>query len=70
MHKYYLSLDHRATGENEVHREDCAINVAQKRRVRLGNHVNCKSAVDQAEYDYFFLLVDGCKACCPECHKG
>jgi|LAHS01.1.fsa_nt_gb hypothetical protein len=53
---------------HEVHTEEHAseLNIVSKKY--LGYHSSCFGAVEKAKETY--SDADGCKTCCPLCHKG
>ncbi|MGL5683116.1 MAG: hypothetical protein ACRDDZ_08735 [Marinifilaceae bacterium] len=69
-YKYYISLTIKNPSNNhEVHREDCYYLPAESNRSYLGLFTNCREAVLKAKRDGY-TNVDGCKSCCPDCHRA
>ena len=65
--KFYVNKNAQATGEHEVHREDCFWLSLATDVLYLGDLSSCAEAIRAARRVYF--NVDGCKFCCKECHK-
>ncbi len=66
MKRYYVNNNAQANGDHEVHTENCywlGLAISKK---DLGNHSNCKYAVEEAKKHY--TQVNGCKACSEYCH--
>ncbi len=66
MKKYYVNKNAQSTGEHEVHVEGCFWLSLMQSPLYLGTFSNCKDAVKEAKK--YYLSVDGCATCCPECH--
>ena len=56
------------SGNHEVHKEGCQWWPASENREDLGEFSSCHGAVQRAK-DRRYSKVDGCKDCCPLCHK-
>lgn len=67
MFRYLVNTIPQASGENEVHREDCGHLPSPANRHYLGSFNNCKAAVKAAKILY--KNVDGCYYCCNDCHN-
>jgi hypothetical protein len=67
MTSYYVNKNAQPTGEHEVHKADCPTPPNYSNRQPVGEHSNCRSAVAAARA--FYINVDGCANCSPECHK-
>ena len=65
--KYYVNQNAQVKGEHEVHSEICGQLPNLENRIFLGDFTNCADAVKTARY--YYTDVDGCKFCCPLCHK-
>ncbi|MBN2016970.1 MAG: hypothetical protein JW794_02370 [Candidatus Cloacimonetes bacterium] len=65
--KYFVHKERLASGEHEVHSEDCSWMASEEERIYLGEYYCCKPAIEEAKKHYF--QVNGCYACCNECHK-
>jgi hypothetical protein len=72
MYKHYYVNKDTSSNPNhnhEVHTEDCTWMPSLANREYLGYFDNCTDAV-QAAKGKKYSNVDGCKTCCPLCHKG
>lgn len=69
MEKYILNLNNQKTGEHELHTENCNHIPKPENRIVIGSFENCKKALQEAEKRFPNKTIDGCKFCCPECHK-
>lgn len=56
-------------GNHEVHKEGCQWWPADGNREDLGEFSSCYGAVEEAK-KRGYPKVDGCKDCCPACHRG
>ena len=65
MGDYYVNNNAQASGEHEVHKEDCKWMPINKQY--LGNFNNCHEAIKKAKE--YYPNVDGCFYCSNECHK-
>jgi len=50
-----------------VHSEECKSLPNEDNRIYLGEFYWCRTAVEDAKKHYF--KVNGCYACCNECHR-
>jgi hypothetical protein len=66
MKKYFVNKTRLASGEHEVHAEGCNSLAPEEERIFLGEYYFCKPAIEEAKKHYF--KVNGCYACCNECH--
>jgi len=57
-----------ASGDHEVHTTGCPYLPNPENQAPLGLHDSCGSAMIEARKLY--ARADGCKACCPRCHRG
>lgn len=64
---YYVNKNKQTRGEHEVHMSSCAWLPEAENRIFLGKFSNCSDAVKEARK--YYDDVDGCKFCCPACHK-
>ncbi|ASK17832.1 hypothetical protein CEK60_00190 [Halomonas sp. N3-2A] len=69
MPRYYANLNTDENGNHEVHTTGCSHPPADHNRVPLGIHASCGPATAAARTK-FGGRVDGCKWCCPACHRG
>ena len=72
MNKFFVNNNRQdsESGKNhEVHREGCFWLSIAKDTTYLGEFFTCTEAVKAAKIKYPFS-ADGCKHCCPNCHKG
>ena len=53
---------------HEVHTTECHLFDLIKSKTKLGEYSSCASALVEAKKIY--SDADGCKHCCPSCHKG
>jgi hypothetical protein len=67
MDYYYVNKVAQATGEHEVHKSGCAWMPNSENRIGLGSFSGCADALKKARE--YYSNVDGCKHCCPACHK-
>ncbi|MGI6049176.1 MAG: hypothetical protein ACOYEG_14410 [Petrimonas sp.] len=67
MKDYFVNNNPQITGEHEVHTEDCYYLKIAQSKTRLGTFYSCHGAMIEARKHYY--NVDGCKYCCPDCHK-
>lgn len=69
MDKYCVNKNTENPGQNhEVHKEGCQWWPAYYNREDLGEFLSCHGAVQKAK-DLGYSRVDGCKDCCPDCHR-
>lgn len=71
MYKHYYVNKETAGNphyNHEVHAEGCIWMPSTTNRDYLGYFDKCADAVSKAKTMY--SNVDGCKTCCPDCHKG
>lgn len=54
---------------HEVHKEGCKYYNSMTKYAELGQFMFCSTALQTARL-MGFTHVDGCKECCPECHRG
>ena len=66
MAKYCVNKSTDNEGDHEVHKEGCPWWPEAKNRIDLGNHSNCKDAVERAKE--YYSNVNGHKYCSEECH--
>jgi hypothetical protein len=68
MAKHYVNYNQTTNPglHHEVHREDCRYLPTEKRF--LGDYSNCRPAVEEAKR--YYADADGCRTCCPDCHRG
>lgn len=67
MPRYYVNSVAQANGDHEVHQElVCPTPALAHNRVPLGEHLNCRTAVDEARRLY--RTANGCAFCAPTCH--
>ncbi len=68
MPNYCVNKDAQPNGDHEVHdvtaRQPCL--PAATNRQDLGYHSSCSGAVQAARR--YFIQVDGCAICAPDCH--
>lgn len=65
--EYIVNTEAQAKGEHEVHKlNQCNHLPAPQNRKSLGFHLFCSLALKEAKK--YYINVDGCKHCCPECH--
>ena len=58
-------------GIYEIHKKhECDHLPDPKNMITLGDYSSCSSALFDARRTYTDRIFDGCKHCCPECHKG
>lgn len=69
MPRYFANKNTDDKGNHEVHTTGCPHPPAERNRVPLGNHASCGSATAAARIIYGGA-VDGCKWCCPACHRS
>lgn len=67
MGDYYVNTRAQLNGDHEVHKENCPWMPDPENKRKLGFFFNCKDAIIEAKKLY--PRADGCKHCCPECHK-
>lgn len=67
MNKFFINKNAQPSGEHEVHREDCPWMFFIKETIYLGEFSSCADALCAAQR--FYSNVDGCKRCCPKCHR-
>lgn len=67
MDYYYVNKLAQATGEHEVHKTTCNWLPSSENRIGLGYFPSCADAIKKARE--YYTNVDGCKHCCPVCHK-
>lgn len=65
--KYFVNQNAQATGEHEVHSENCFWLSLVTNKLYLGDFSSCAEAVRAARK--YYLNVDGCIHCCRECHR-
>jgi hypothetical protein len=68
MDAYYINMNTQENGENIVHKSTCSYVPGSHQRIFLGYCNNCQDAIKEAKKTYP-LTANGCKFCCPECHK-
>ena len=64
---YYVNKNAQPTGEHEVHTSICYWLPTPENRILLGDFSTCFEALIAARK--YYSNVDGCKYCCPNCHK-
>ena len=68
MKTYYANNNAQQNGDHEVHTSDCSYLPKSENRIYLGLFASCHDAVKEAEK--YYSNADGCKYCCPDCHKS
>lgn len=66
MSRYYVNDKAQLNGDHEVHVEGC--NYMPSNKTYLGDHTNCRSAVQQAKL--YYRQSNGCAFCSRECHTS
>ena len=69
MNRYVLNLNQQPSGDYEVHKEGCSVFPVLNFE-ELGNHMNCSSAIKEAEKNHPSKRIDGCTHCIPLCHNS
>ncbi len=70
MEKYCVCKTKKNPGGNhEVHKEGCQWWPNAENREDLGYFSSCHGAVQEAR-NRGYSNVDGCRDCCPACHRG
>lgn len=72
MALYYVNnrrQDSADGNHNEVHTSDCYYYKQATDTSYLGSFSRCQDAMVEARKKYPYS-ADGCKHCCPNCHKG
>lgn len=71
MANYYVNnrRQESANNNNEVHKEGCPWLAKATDTTYLGDFISCRGAVEAAKRKYP-STADGCKTCCPDCHRG
>ena len=66
---YYLnkSTIGNPNNDHEVHKSSCYRLPSESNRIYLGFYNSCSEALKKART--YYLNVDACVICCPECHK-
>jgi hypothetical protein len=67
MASYYVHTKPAADGDHEVHVSGCAWLPDAANRKYLGEFGSCQPAVAEARKQ--FTRVNGCRSCCPDCHR-
>jgi hypothetical protein len=67
MASYYVHTKPAADGDHEVHVSGCALLPDLANRKYLGEFSSCQPAVAEARKQ--FTKVNGCRSCCPDCHR-
>lgn len=67
MAYYYVNKNQQIGGEYEVHTSSCSWLPGADNRIFLGEFFNCSDAIKEARK--YYSDIDGCKYCCPACHK-
>jgi hypothetical protein len=67
MGTYYVETQAEENGRHKIHTSGCPYLPGISRRLQLGDHATCHSAI-RATHRHF-EEVDGCLSCAPECHK-
>lgn len=65
---YYVNRNAQKDGDHEVHRLGCAHPANEENRLYLGDHRDCKAAVEAARRHY--PTADGCYHCSRACDTG
>lgn len=68
MARYYVNRNAQANGDHEVHRWGCSFIPEPANRIYLGDHPNCRYAVQAARKH--FSRVNGCYFCSKPCNTG
>jgi hypothetical protein len=69
MNRYYVNKNAQPeSGDHEVHMSGCQYLPKPENQIPLGLHTSCGPAVEAARKIY--PSADGCKYCCPRCHRG
>jgi len=68
MDHYYVNKNAQSNGDHEVHKENCDYLPNSSNRIYLGYYINCSEALKKAKE--YFIQVDGCYFCSPECNKS
>jgi hypothetical protein len=67
MKRYYANSNPDPNGYHKVHPETCDRLPTINSRRDLGYCSSCSEAVTKEKQ--YYIWVDGCHYCCPECHK-
>jgi hypothetical protein len=67
MALFYVNKNPQIGGEHEIHTSSCAWLPKPENRIILGEFIYCSDAIKEARK--YYDDVDGCKFCCPACHK-
>ena len=68
--EYLYNKNRDDNGNHEVHNYKCDHSPNNLNRVELGQFSSCEQAIAFARNMFGRDNFDGCKHCCPECHKG
>ena len=68
MPNYIVNKNSQPTGEHEVHQTTCNHLPDIKNQISLGSHINCQSAVNEAQRRFPDNTFDGCFYCSNACH--
>ena len=66
MASYYVNQNAQASGDHEVHKEDCFRLPDVANRTYLGDYSTCQEAVRKA--GEYYTQANGCFYCANECH--
>lgn len=66
---YYINNLSQVSGEHEVHTKDCEYLPDEENQIELGEFNNCSEAIANAKEKFPDADIDGCRHCCPDCHK-
>lgn len=69
MANYRMNKNKQASGDNEVHKEDCTYYNGLTNYINLGEHYGCVSAVAKAK-SLGYPNADGCETCSITCHTS
>ena len=67
MDRYCVNKNAQEGGEHEVHKDSCSYLPDPENQEDLGYFSSCHGAVQEAKEKY--PTADGCKHCCPDCHR-
>lgn len=68
MATYLVNKQAQSNGDHEVHVTTCQWLPSPENRLRLGEFLNCRPAVEEAKKHY--RQSNGCKHCCLACHTS
>lgn len=68
--EYFFNKNVDEHGFNEVHSEECIFFPSDANKKYIGKFDCCRDALQAAQAEHPDKIFDGCRSCCPECHKG